>query len=75
MVVITLKKVTGIIDNEGRMTDGYLLDMTSKGAGLNASLLPQYAINGISKVFFERLPEYNLSLVRVKSFQEKSKEK
>ena len=69
LVVITLKKVTGI-DEEGKMTDGHLLNMTSKGAGLNASLLPQYAINGIRKVFLQRLAEYNLSLIEVKTFHE-----
>jgi len=70
LVIITLKKVTGIIDDEGRMTDGYLLDMTSKGAGLNASLLPQYAIDGIRREFFKRLAEYNLSLIQVKTIHE-----
>jgi hypothetical protein len=74
LVVITLKKVTGIVE-EGKMTDGYSLDMTSRGAGLNASLLPQYAINGIAEVFFKRLAEYNLSLIQVKTFHENRQEK
>jgi hypothetical protein len=65
-VFLSLKQVTGKSDN-GTIISGYSLDITSRGIGFNASMLPGYATDNIKEALVAKAGQYDLSFINVRS--------